>query len=159
MKKAQLLKAPILAIALTFFLNCGKEEATPIDNRIVGEWTIYSFTDEANATIIWDELKTSLVDLIPEYSCLSYTLSVNAKLATESFVNIDDESRGCLSPALTIFTWAIDPETDLYDFTQGAKFITNLVTYSNNDNRMRWTNQKSGEVKVWDRIVAETSSE
>jgi hypothetical protein len=159
MKKAQLLKASILAIALTFFLSCGKEEATPIDNRIVGEWTIYSFTDEANATIIWDELEASLVDLIPEYSCLSYTLSVNAKLATESFVNIDVESRGCLSPALTIFTWAIDPETDLYDFTQGAKFITNLVTYSNNDNRMRWTNQKSGEVKVWDRIVAETSSD
>ena len=159
MIKAQLLKASILAIALTFFLSCGKEETTPIDNRIVGEWTIYSFTDEANATIIWDELKTSLVDLIPEYSCLSYTLSVNAKLATESFVNIDAGSRGCLSPSLTIFTWAIDPETDLYDFTQGAKFITNLVTYSNNDNRMRWTNQKSGEVKVWDRIVAETSSD
>ena len=51
MKKAQLLKASILAIALTFFLSCGKEEATPIDNRIVGEWTIYSFTDEALSLI------------------------------------------------------------------------------------------------------------
>jgi hypothetical protein len=24
---------------------------------------------------------------------------------------------------------------------------------------MKWTNQKSGEVKIWDRTVAETSSE
>ena len=159
MKKTQFLKAFLLAITLTFFLSCGKEEATPIDNRIVGEWTNYSFTDEANATIIWNELETSLTDLIPEYSCFGYTLSVNAKLATESFVNVDIESRGCLSPSLTIFTWAIDPETDLYDFTQGALFITNLVTFSNNDNSMKWTNQKSGEVKVWDRIVAEKSSE
>ena len=159
MKNLQFLKASVFAITLTFFLSCGKEELAPIDNRIVGEWTIYSFTDETNATIIWDELKTSLVDLIPEYSCLSYTLSVNAKLATESFINVDVESRGCLSPSLTIFTWAIDPETDLYDFTQGAQFITNLVNYSNNDNRMKWTNQKSGEVKIWDRTVAEISSE
>ena len=32
MKKIQFLKASVFAITLTFFLSCGKEEATPIDN-------------------------------------------------------------------------------------------------------------------------------
>ena len=64
-----------------------------------------------------------------------------------------------MDPKVNIFTWLIDPATDLYTFEKGIQYTTQLVTFSNNDNRMTLINQLSGETRVWDRIVAETSSE
>ena len=164
MKKTKFLKALILAITLTFFLSCSKEEVIPSDNRIVGEWTIYSYTDNNDIVKIWADIYDGNVSLTPEFSCLSLTLSVSEKLATETFVNVDESTRDssspkCLNPKLNIFTWLIDPATDLYTFEKGIQFTTQLVTFSNNDNRMTLINQLSGETRVWDRIVAETSSE
>ena len=164
MKSFKIVKITLLTLSLIFFLSCSKEEVIPSDNRIVGEWTIYSFTDTNDTVKIWADIYDGNVSLTPEFSCLSLTLSVSEKLATETFVNVDESTRDssspkCLNPKLNIFTWLIDPATDLYTFEKGIQFTTQLVTFSNNDNRMTLINQLSGETRVWDRIVAETSSE
>ncbi|MFQ3340382.1 MAG: hypothetical protein ACI9TK_000032 [Flavobacteriaceae bacterium] len=159
MKSFKVFRITLLTLSLIFFLSCGKEELIPTDDRIVGEWTIYSYTDLNKAVIIWGDLKASIVALYPENSCFSFKLSVNAKLATETFVNFDENSGGCLNPSLNIFTWLIDPATDLYTFTRGEQYTTNVVSFSNNDNRITVINQLSGETRVWDRIVAGTSAD
>ena len=165
MKSFRIVRITLMTLSLIFFLSCSKEEVIPSDNRILGEWKMYSFTDTNDAVLIWADIYDSNVALTPEFSCLSFTLSVGAKNATETFVNIDESTRNssspkCLNPTLTIFTWIIDPETDLYTFTKNSLiFTTNFVTFSNNDNRMTITNELTSETRVWDRIVAETSSD
>ena len=51
----------------TLFLSCSKEELP--QDKLIGEWTIYSIAETEGETIIWKELEDKLVDLIPEYSC------------------------------------------------------------------------------------------
>jgi len=102
----------LFVFLLSIFLSCGTEEIPP--DKLIGEWTVYSITDDEQTVIIWNDLKTSLVDLIPEYSCLDFTASATAQLVTTRYTFVDVNSRGCLSPAIAAYTWLIDPETGFY---------------------------------------------
>jgi hypothetical protein len=148
----------LFVFLLSIFLSCGTEEIPP--DKLIGEWTVYSITDDEQTVIIWNDLKTSLVDLIPEYSCLDFTASATAQLVTTRYTFVDVNSRGCLSPAIAAYTWLIDPETGFYQFTQGNNIINYSISFSNNDNRMTWIDRTSGTTTVWDRVVSvEVTSE
>ena len=148
----------LFVFLLLIFLSCVTEEIPP--DKLIGEWTVYSITDDEQTVIIWNDLKTSLVDLIPEYSCLDFTASATAQLVTTRYTFVDVNSRGCLSPAIAAYTWLIDPETGFYQFTQGNNIINYSISFSNNDNRMTWIDQTSGTTTVWDRVVSvEVTSE
>ena len=148
----------LFVFLLSIFLSCGTEEIPP--DKLIGEWTVYSITDDEQTVIIWNDLKTSLVDLIPEYSCLDFTASATAQLVTTRYTFVDVNSRGCLSPAIAAYTWLIDPETGFYQFTQGNNIINYSISFSNNDNRMTSIDQTSGTTTVWDRVVSvEVTSE
>ena len=148
----------LFVFLLSIFLSCGTDEIPP--DKLIGEWTVYSITDDEQTVIIWNDLKTSLVDLIPEYSCLDFTASATAQLVTTRYTFVDVNSRGCLSPAIAAYTWLIDPETGFYQFTQGNNIINYSISFSNNDNRMTWIDQTSGTTTVWDRVVSvEVTSE
>jgi len=150
MKSIIYTKLLIFAITITL-LSCGTEEIPP--DKLIGEWTAYSITDDTGEIIVWDELKSTLVDLISEYSCLDFTATATAQLVTTRYVFVDVNSRGCLSPAIAAYTWLIDPETGFYQFTQGNNVINYSISFSNNDNRMTWKDQTSGTTTVWDRVV------
>ena len=141
----------LIAAITTTLLSCGTEEIPP--DKLIGEWTAYSITDDTGEIIVWDELKSTLVDLISEYSCLDFTATATAQLVTTRYVFVDVNSRGCLSPAIAAYTWVIDPETGFYQFTQGNNVINYSISFSNNDNRMSWKDQTSGTTTVWDRVV------
>lgn len=146
----------LLFSSILFFLSCGKEELLP--DLSIGEWKVYSVTDESGVNTVWDEVKTSLVELIPEYSCMEFTATITSQIVSTKYVFVDVNSRGCLSPSISVFTWAIDPETGLYRYTQGSNVITYLISFSNDDNRMTWNDQTSGAITVWDRVVADTAA-
>ena len=150
MKSIIYTKLLIFAIAITL-ISCGTEEVPP--DKLIGDWTAYSITDDTGEIIVWDELKSTLVDLISEYSCLDFTATATAQLVTTRYVFVDVNSRGCLSPAIAAYTWVIDAETGFYQFTQGNNVINYSISFSNNDNRMTWKDQTSGTTTVWDRVV------
>ena len=150
MKSIIYTKLLIFAIAITL-ISCGTEEVPP--DKLIGDWTAYSITDDTGEIIVWDELKSTLVGLISEYSCLDFTATATAQLVTTRYVFVDVNSRGCLSPAIAAYTWLIDPETGFYQFTQGNNVINYSISFSNNDNRMTWKDQTSGTTTVWDRVV------
>ena len=151
MKSTIYTKSILAFILATFLLSCETDEIPP--DKLIGEWTVYSITDEMGEIIIWDELKSSLVDLITEYSCLDFTATATESLVTTRYVFIDVNSRGCLSPSIAAYTWAVDSETGLYKFTQGTNVINYMISFTNNDNRMSWKDQTSGTTTVWDRVV------
>ncbi len=144
----------IFSFVIVFF-SCGKEE--PIPDKSIGEWKIYSLTDESGDLIIWDELKETLVDLISEYSCMEFTATITEQIVSTKYVFVDVNSRGCLSPSISVYTWSIDPETGIYQYVQGTNIINYLISFSNGDNRMTWKDQTSGTSTVWDRVVIATS--
>ena len=150
MKSIIYTKLLIFTFAITL-ISCGTEEVPP--DKLIGDWTAYSITDDTGEIIVWDELKSTLVDLISEYSCLDFTATATAQLVTTRYVFVDVNSRGCLSPAIAAYTWVIDAETGFYQFTQGNNVINYSISFSNNDNRMTWKDQTSGTTTVWDRIV------
>ena len=96
----------IFSFVIVFF-SCGKEE--PIPDKSIGEWKIYSLTDESGDLIIWDELKETLVDLISEYSCMEFTATITEQIVSTKYVFVDVNSRGCLSPSISVFDdfWAL----------------------------------------------------
>ena len=149
------MKTKIFKISLSLiflFLNgCSEEELPP--DKLIGEWQVYSITDEGGETIIWDDLTSSLIELIPEYSCMEFTASVTELIVSTTYVFVDVNSRGCLSPAISVYTWQFNSETGFYEFIQGNNVINYLVSFSNNDNRMTWNDQTSGAITVWDRVV------
>jgi len=59
-----------------------------------------------------------------------------------------------------VYTWSIDPETGFYQYVQGSNVINYSISFSNNDTRMTWIDQKSGAITVWDKdveLVAEST--
>ena len=136
-------------------MGCDSEEELPPD-KLIGEWEVHSITDQGGETIIWDDLTGSLIELIPEYSCMEFTATVTEQIVSTRYVFVDVNSRGCLSPAISVYTWQVNSETGFYEFTQGTNVINYLVSFSNNDNRMTWNDQTSGAITVWDRVVTTT---
>ena len=124
---------------------------------MIGDWEVYSITDQGGETIIWDDLTSSLIELIPDYSCMEFTATATEQIVSTRYVFVDVNSRGCLSPAISVYTWQISPETGFYEFTQGTNVINYLVSFSNNDNRMTWNDQTSGAITIWDRVVTATA--
>ena len=155
--KTKIFKIPLsLIFVIIILIGCNSEEDLPPD-KLIGDWEVYSITDEAGETIIWDDLTSSLIELIPEYSCMEFTATATEQIVSTRYVFVDVNSRGCLSPAISVYTWQISPETGFYEFTQGTNVINYLVSFSNNDNRMTWNDQTSGAITVWDRIVTTTT--
>ncbi len=145
---------PILfLLSLVIVISCGKEEVLPPDN-LIGEWNVYSISNNTDPVIIWDELKASAVDLIPAYSCMEFTTSATEQIVTTRYVFIDENSAGCRNPVISAYTWNIDPETGFYNFIQGNNIVEYAITFTNNDNRMTWIDQTSGDITVWDRQVS-----
>ena len=147
-------KVFLLSLIGILFLSCSKEEIP--QDKLIGDWTVYSITDENNQTIVWNDLKADLVELIEEYSCLDFTASATANLVSTTYTFIDSDSRGCLTPAINVYTWEVDPESGLYLFTQGNNIINYRISFSNADNRMTWNDQTSGVITIWDRVVSAT---
>ena len=155
--KTKIFKKPLsLIFAITVLIGCNSEEELPPD-KLIGEWEVYSITDEGGETIVWDDLTNSLIELIPEYACMEFTATATEQIVSTRYVFVDVNSRGCLSPAISVYTWQISPETGFYEFTQGTNVINYLVSFSNNDNRMTWNDQTSGAITIWDRIVTTTT--
>ena len=153
----KIFKTPLsLIFVIIILIGCNSEEDLPPD-KLIGDWEVYSITDEAGETIIWDDLTSSLIELIPEYSCMEFTATATEQIVSTRYVFVDVNSRGCLSPAISVYTWQISPETVFYEFTQGTNVINYLVSFSNNDNRMTWNDQTSGAITVWNRIVTTTT--
>ncbi len=145
---------PILfLLSLVIVISCGKEEVLPPDN-LIGEWNVYSISNNTDPVIIWDELKASAVDLIPAYSCMEFTTSATEQIVTTRYVFIDENSAGCRNPVISAYTWNNDPETGFYNFIQGNNIVEYAITFTNNDNRMTWIDQTSGDITVWDRQVS-----
>ena len=142
--------------SIAFFLGCSKED-DPIPDKSIGEWQIYSISNSDGSVTIWDELKATVVELIPEYSCMEFTATITEQIVSTKYVIIDQNSRGCLSPAISVYTWSIDPETGFYQYVQGNNVINYIISFSNVDNRMTWRDQTSGTITVWDRVVAATA--
>ena len=141
-----------LIFIVSILVGCNSEEELPPD-KLIGEWEVHSITDKGGETIIWDDLTGSLIELIPEYSCMEFTATVTEQIVSTRYVFVDVNSRGCLSPAISVYTWQVNSETGFYEFTQGTNVINYLVSFSNNDNRMTWNDQTSGAITVWDRVV------
>ena len=153
----KIFKTPLsLIFVIIILIGCNSEEDLPPD-KLIGDWEVYSITDEAGETIIWGDLTSSLIELIPEYSCMEFTATATEQIVSTRYVFVDVNSRGCLSPAISVYTWQISPETGFYEFTQGTNVINYLVSFSNNDNRMTWNDQTSGAITVWDRVVTTTT--
>jgi hypothetical protein len=151
----------IFASVLTFttlilFFSCSKEDE-PIPDKSIGEWQVYSISNSDGSVTVWEEIKASLVELIPEYSCMEFTASITEQIVSTKYVIIDQNSRGCLSPAISVYTWSIDSETGFYQYVQGNNIINYLISFSNSDNRMTWKDQTSGTITVWDRVVTATA--
>ena len=87
---------------------------------------------------------------------MEFTATVTEQIVSTRYVFVDVNSRGCLSPAISVYTWQVNSETGFYEFTQGTNVINYLVSFSNNDNRMTWNDQTSGAITVWDRVVTTT---
>ena len=142
--------------SIALFLGCSKED-TPIPDKSIGEWQVYSISNPDGSVTVWEEIKASLVELIPEYSCIEFTASITEQIVSTKYVIIDQNSRGCLSPAISVYTWSIDSETGFYQYVQGNNVINYLISFSNGDNRMTWKDQTSGTTTVWDRVVTATA--
>ncbi len=146
---------PVLILSLVILLSsCGKDE--PIPDKSIGEWQVYSITDVSGKTTIWEELKASLIDLIPGYSCMEFTTTITAQIVSTKTVLPDVNSRVCLSPTISVYTWEKDSETGIYRYIQGNEVINYLITFSNGDNRMTWKDQTDGSTTIWDRVIDAT---
>ena len=155
--KTKIFKKPLsLIFVIIILIGCNSEEELPPD-KLIGEWEVYSITDEEGETIVWDDLTNSLIELIPEYACMEFTATATEQIVSTRYVFVDVNSRGCLSPAISVYTWQVSPETGFYEFTQGTNVINYLVSFSNNDDRMTWNDQTSGAITVWNRIVTTTT--
>jgi hypothetical protein len=154
MYQIKIIKFYLLFSAILFVTSCTTEE--PLPDKSIGEWQVYSITDVSGNTTVWSELEDTLVELIAEYSCMEFTATITEQIVSTRYVFIDQNSRGCLSPAIAVYTWSVDEETGLYKYVQGTNIINYLITFSNNDNRMTWNDQTSGAITVWDRVVEAT---
>jgi len=156
MKTFKKITTVLVFASLIIFLGCSKED-DPIPDMSIGEWQVYSISNSDGSVTIWDELKATVVELIPEYSCMEFTATITEQIVSTKYVIIDPNSRGCLSPAISVYTWSIDPETGFYQYVQGNNVINYMISFSNSDNRMTWRDQTSGTITVWDRVVAATA--
>jgi len=50
---------------ITLFFSCSKED-DPIPDKSIGEWQVYSISNSDGSVTVWEEIKASLVELIPE---------------------------------------------------------------------------------------------
>ena len=85
---------------------------------------------------------------------MEFTTSATEQIVTTRYVFIDENSAGCRNPVISAYTWNIDPETGFYNFIQGNNIVEYAITFTNNDNRMTWIDQTSGDITVWDRQVS-----
>jgi len=93
---------------LILFFGCSKEDDL-IPDKSIGEWQVYSISNSDGSVTIWDELKATLVELIPEYSCMEFTATITEQIVSTTYIIIDQNSRGCLSPSISVYTWSINP--------------------------------------------------
>ncbi len=158
MKHISLVKITLLFFTLMLLASCGKEEVLPPD-KLIGDWNVYSIAEASGSSVIWEDLKADLVDIIPTYSCMEFTASVTDQFVTQRYVIVDVDSSVCKNPVISIYSWKVDSETGYYQFSQGSNVISYLISFTNSDNRMTWVDQTSGDVTMWDRVVTAVATE
>lgn len=139
-------KALLLFIGLIMF-SCQKEDEP--NDPLLGNWENVSTIYPDGSTIVWEEIKADLIELIPGYSCMLYTCNVNKNTVTVSYTAPDTSTNSCKPTSLQIFTWVAEGSN--YTFVQGTNLVKYTITFSNNDNQMRWVDQTDNTVTVWSR--------
>ena len=147
--RTQFTKALLLFIGL-IILSCQKEDEP--NDPLLGNWENVSTTYTDGTTIVWEEIKADLIELIPGYSCMLYTCSVNKNTVTVSYTAPDTSTNSCKDTSLQIFT-GVAEGTD-YTFVQGTNLIKYTITFSNNDNQMRWLDQTDNTITISNRSDA-----
>ena len=82
---------------------------------------------------------------------MEFTTTATEQIITTRYVIIDQNTTGCKIPAISAYTWTKDPETGFYNFIQLNNVIEYSISFSNNNNRMEWVDQTSGDITIWDR--------
>jgi len=139
-------KTTYFILIFILLLGCKKEEVSPPD-PILGNWQVYSIYG-AGETIVWNDLKATLVDLIPEYECMEWTVAITEEIVTTNIILPDYDSNGCEPAIVTVWTWERTKDSNEYTFTKG---LTEVSIYNINvsGSQMTWTDQFDGSITIW----------
>ena len=149
MVKKFIIKISLYFLIFSLVLGCKKDEASPPD-PILGNWQVYSISGDGE-TIVWDELKETLVSLIPEYDCMAWTVSITEELVTTNIVLPDYDSNSCDAAEVTIWTWERTKDSNEYTFTKGLIEVS-IYNITVSGNQMTWTDQFDGAITIWNKI-------
>ena len=149
MIKKLIIKISYCFLIFSLLLGCKKDEASPPD-PILGNWQVYSISGDGE-TIVWDELKETLVSLIPEYDCMAWTVSITEELVTTNIVLPDYDSNSCDPAEVTIWTWERTKDSNEYTFTKGLIEVS-IYNITVSGNQMTWTDQFDGAITIWNKI-------
>ena len=149
MVKKFIIKISYYFLIFSLVLGCKKDEASPPD-PILGNWQVYSISGDGE-TIVWDELKETLVSLIHEYDCMAWTVSITEELVTTNIVLPDYDSNSCDPAEVTIWTWERTKDSNEYTFTKGLIEVS-IYNITVSGNQMTWTDQFDGAITIWNKI-------
>lgn len=136
-------------LIFSFILGCKKDEVSPPD-PILGNWQVKTVSG-AGETVVWDDLKATLIALIPEYECMTWTVSITEELVTTNIILPDYDSNSCDPAEVTIWTWERTKDSNEYTFTKGLIEVS-IYNISVSGNQMTWTDQFDGSVTVWSKL-------
>jgi len=142
-------KTTYFLLMFSLILGCKKDEVSPPD-PILGNWQVKSVSG-AGETIVWDDLKATLIALIPEYECMAWTVSITEELVTTNVVLPDYDSNSCDPAEVTIWTWERTKDSNEYTFTKGLIEVS-IYNITVSGNQMTWTDQFDGSVTVWTKV-------
>jgi hypothetical protein len=131
-------------------LGCSKKEEVAPPDQILGNWEVYSIAG-GGETIVWDELKETLVEIIPEYECMSFKASITEDLVTTTYVFPNVNANSCFAPEINVYLWERTSGTNQYDFVKGLIEVTkyNITVTST---QMTWVDQLDGGITIWNKI-------
>lgn len=142
-------KAIYFILIFIFLLGCKKDEVSPPD-PILGNWEVNSVSG-AGETIIWNDLKATLVSLIPEYECMEWTVAITEETVITNIVLPDYDSNGCDPAETTVWTWERTKDSNEYTFTKGLIEVS-IYNINVSGNQMTWTDQFDGSVTIWNKV-------
>jgi hypothetical protein len=142
-------KTTYFILIFILLLGCKKEEVSPPD-PILGNWEVKSVSG-AGETVIWNDLKATLVDLIPEYECMEWTVAITEEIVTTNIILPDYDSNGCESAEVTVWTWERTKDSNEYTFTKGLIEIS-IYNINVSGSQMTWTDQFDGSITIWTKV-------
>ena len=142
-------KTTYFILIFILLLGCKKEEASPPD-PILGNWEVKSVSG-AGETIIWNDLKATLVDLIPEYECMEWTVAITEEIVTTNIILPDYDTNGCEPAEVTVWTWERTKDSNEYTFTKGLIEVS-IYNINVSGSQMTWTDQFDGSITIWTKV-------